>query len=91
MTTSHPDNLARHLVARSDRGYVTEPTVRALANGIKKALAEASVGSRPVETWIEEFDWGTVTGEYVEVLNLTVAGSSAVREGGRAASASQQI
>jgi glycosyltransferase involved in cell wall biosynthesis len=91
VTTSHPDNLARHLVARSDRGYVTEPTAHALANGIKRALDDLTSGSRPVETWIEEFDWSTVAGEYVEALNFAVAGSTAASEGGRAASASQQI
>jgi glycosyltransferase involved in cell wall biosynthesis len=71
VTTSHPDNQARHLVARSDRGYVTDPTPEALATCIEDALADAARGSEPPETWIEEFDWGAVAEEYADALAST--------------------
>jgi len=73
VTTSHPDNQARHLVARSDRGYVTEPTVEALAACIEAALTDASLGNNPPETWIEEFDWSVVAGKYRDALISSIA------------------
>jgi glycosyltransferase involved in cell wall biosynthesis len=68
ITTSHPDNQSRHLVARSDRGYVTEPTVEALAACIDKALVDASHGKQPTEAWIDEFDWGAVADQFTDAL-----------------------
>ena len=44
VTTSHPDNQARHLVARSRRGYVCEPNAEALAAAIAQALADPQDG-----------------------------------------------
>ena len=67
VTTSHPDNHARHLVARSDRGYLTEATVVGLAACIEKAMADTALGA-PAETWIEEFDWNTVAAAYGAAL-----------------------
>jgi len=69
VTTSHPDNQARHLVARSRRGYVCEPNAEALAAGIEQALADASSqGGDAKETWIEEFDWSAVADQYADAL-----------------------
>ena len=79
VTTSHPDNQARHLVARSRRGYLCEPNAEALATAIEKALTDASHDSEASETWIEEFDWSAVAGEYAEALaSAAPANSSAV-------------
>jgi glycosyltransferase involved in cell wall biosynthesis len=79
VTTSHPDNQARHLVARSRRGYLCEPNAEALAAAIEHALADASHDGEAAETWIEEFDWSAVAGEYAEALASTApAKSSAV-------------
>jgi glycosyltransferase involved in cell wall biosynthesis len=91
VTTSHPDNQARHLVARSDRGYVTEATVEALAACIQEALADAFLGSKPTETWIEEFDWSAVAEEYRDALISSIAsGHLRPRASGRV-SASQMV
>ena len=68
VTTSHPDNQARHLVARSRRGYVCEPNAEALAVAIEQALADDSHDAETPETWIEQFDWSAVAGEYAEAL-----------------------
>ena len=85
VTTSHPDNQARHLVARSDRGYLTEATVEALAACIEEALANASLGDKPAETWFEGFDWSAVADEYLDALTSSIAtGSFRSRAGGRA-------
>jgi hypothetical protein len=68
VTTSHPDNQARHLVARSDRGYVAEPTAEALATCIEMALADLAPLSEPAESWIAEFGWSAVADEYARAL-----------------------
>ena len=78
VTTSHPDNLARHIVARSDRGYVAEPTAAALARCVEDALEAEAAGRKPAEKWVEEFDWAAVAKEYVDAL-----ASSAREETGR--------
>jgi glycosyltransferase involved in cell wall biosynthesis len=87
VTTSHPDNQARNIVARSDRGYVTEPTVEALAASIEEAMADASLGRRPTETWIEEFDWSAVADQYREALMSSIGprGNLKPRAGGQVA------
>jgi glycosyltransferase involved in cell wall biosynthesis len=77
VTTSHPDNQARHLVARSRRGYVCEPNAEALAAGIEQALADASSqGDDAKETWIEEFDWSAVADRYADALATAAAANS---------------
>ena len=73
MTTSHPDNQARHLVARSDRGYLAEPTTEALAACIQQALTDATLGKKPEEAWLEEFDWSAVAGEYRDALTASIS------------------
>lgn len=61
VTTSAPDNLAQHLVARSALGTVCGPSVESVATALKRLLAG---GSRPVVTsgdddWLSEYDWDT--------------------------------
>lgn len=61
LTTTAPHNLARHLVARADRGIVCEPVPEALAAEIAATLersAEPADGSG--DAWLNEFDWGHV-------------------------------
>jgi glycosyltransferase involved in cell wall biosynthesis len=80
VTTSHPDNQARHLVARSRRGYVCEPNAEALAAGIEQALADEPQDGEAAETWIEEFDWSAVADEYADALATAAAANrSAVK------------
>jgi glycosyltransferase involved in cell wall biosynthesis len=61
VTTSAPDNLARHLVVRSARGVVCEPAVPALAAAIGRLLPEQAIeagdeGAQP-EAWLTDFGW----------------------------------
>ncbi len=75
ITTSHIENQARHLVARSDRGYVVDATAEALAAAIKTALREADGRERPAEPWIQEFDWDAVAESYRDAL-ITLMGDT---------------
>ena len=79
VTTSHPDNNAVHLVARSRRGYLAEPTVDALAAAISRALADQAGQNRPTEAWLTQYDWGPAAEEFASVL----AGAVAARSRGR--------
>ncbi len=79
VTTSHPNNNARELVARSDRGYVAEPTVEALTACIEKALADDTERPRLVETWLKEFDWSTAADEYLAALVASLGARSSRR------------
>jgi glycosyltransferase involved in cell wall biosynthesis len=76
VTTSHPDNQARHLVVRSRRGHVCEPNAAALAAAIELALADPSGRGGPPETWIEEFDWSAVADQYSDALVRAGAANS---------------
>jgi len=76
VTTSHPDNNARHLIAGSDRGYLAEPTVEALVAAIEQALANTTRSREPVEAWLKEFDWSTVAEDYLDALTIAVQAGS---------------
>jgi glycosyltransferase involved in cell wall biosynthesis len=75
--SSSPDNLAQHLVARSSRGELVEPSVAALADTLKRLLAvpdeEPAAVVRPDEdAWLEEYSWETMTAQIVRALQLPV-------------------
>jgi glycosyltransferase involved in cell wall biosynthesis len=64
LTTSAPDNLAQHLVARYSRGVVCEPTPDAVAAAIQNLLvgAETSPGyGYGTDSWIADYDWEAMT------------------------------
>jgi glycosyltransferase involved in cell wall biosynthesis len=61
ITTSAPDNLARHLVERADgAGLVCEPTPEALAEAIRASLQRGERGD-PDREWLREYDWAAIT------------------------------
>lgn len=68
VTVSSPDNHARHLVARSDRGLVVEPTPAALAAGIDQALDDSADKRVSREAWLRAFDWSSVAEAYYDAL-----------------------
>jgi glycosyltransferase involved in cell wall biosynthesis len=68
ITTSAPDNLAQHLVERSSRGVVCEPSVLALAAAARKVLAEADAGPGTPDSWLAEYGWDAVANTVAEVL-----------------------
>jgi glycosyltransferase involved in cell wall biosynthesis len=72
ITTSAPDNLSRHLVARSDRGTVCDPSAAAIAKTVKEVLAsrEARDDLSTPESWLREFSWDSIAREFSKVLEL---------------------
>jgi glycosyltransferase involved in cell wall biosynthesis len=62
ITTSAPENLARHFVANSARGIVCEATAQALASSVASVLADDRAGAaNAVEDWVATYDWAAVT------------------------------
>jgi hypothetical protein len=67
ITTEAPNNLAKHLVARSAIGTVCEPTAQAIASSLRPLLRDG----RPVpgpEPWLREYDWSSTVETVVGVL-----------------------
>jgi glycosyltransferase involved in cell wall biosynthesis len=70
ITTSAPDNLARHLVARSVRGTVCEPTADALSEAIRNVTADDAVSAGEPEQWLDEYSWDAMTDRVAITLGL---------------------
>jgi glycosyltransferase involved in cell wall biosynthesis len=74
VTTSAPDNLARHLAARSPRSIVCDPSAPALAAAVKRALTECRSragqgdGDGTDEPWLAEYSWETTAGQVAGAL-----------------------
>ncbi len=68
VTTSAPDNLARHLVTQPGAGVVCDPNASALADGILRAF-ELRDGHAPVDRgWLREYDWEAIVESIAAVL-----------------------
>lgn len=69
VVTSAPDNLARHLVARSEGGgVVCDPTAPALADAIVEVLGRSSGGEAQLD-WLSEYDWDAISHNVATVLS----------------------
>ena len=69
ITTSAPDNLARHLVARSaGGGIICEPDAPALADAIGSVLARGDDPIVPDGRWLHEYDWESIADSVAEAL-----------------------
>jgi len=86
VTTSAPDNLAQHLVARSAAGTVCEPSAGAIADTLRMLLAaphgeqEASRGqSVTQEAWLAEYGWDFAADQVARVLGIEKEGAPHVR------------
>ncbi|HEY3021988.1 MAG TPA: glycosyltransferase family 4 protein [Solirubrobacteraceae bacterium] len=66
VTTSAPDNLARHLVTRAADGIVCEPSAEAIAVSVQRVLAGSRRDGAPA--WVSGFDWDSVTARVAEVV-----------------------
>jgi glycosyltransferase involved in cell wall biosynthesis len=60
VTTSAPDNLARHLVTESHGGVVCAPEVGALADAIEQMVNRARVGPAIDEQWLAAYEWDVI-------------------------------
>ena len=70
LTTSAPDNLAQHLVARYSRGTVCAPTLDTVAAAVQELLAESDLHpdqEYATDSWIEDYDWETITERVADV------------------------
>ena len=70
VTTSAPDNLARHLVANSPRSVICDATAADLAASIKLMyLRGAPADDHDVnDAWLAEYSWETAANRVAEVL-----------------------
>jgi glycosyltransferase involved in cell wall biosynthesis len=65
ITTSAPDNLARHLAARSPGSVICDPTAAAIAAAVREMLAQGA--SRPAcdpdlaSSWLAGYTWDAIT------------------------------
>ena len=73
ITTSAPDNLAHHLVARSQRGVVCDPSAASIAAEVKHLLEEGSAcddeGSGS-DTWLTEYSWEAMAEQVANALGI---------------------
>lgn len=71
VTTSAPDNLARHLALRSPRSIVCDPSAPAIAAAVRRLLAAApGHGSGVDESWLAGYSWDAAAGRVAEALAL---------------------
>lgn len=70
VTTSAPDNLARHLVERAaGGGIVCEPTAEALAAAIAATLDRDEPADPAERAWLREYDWASITESVATALS----------------------
>jgi glycosyltransferase involved in cell wall biosynthesis len=63
LTTSAPDNLAQHLVARYSRGRVCEPTAEAISAAIHDLVTETDLRAQEecdTDSWVAEYAWSAM-------------------------------
>ena len=72
ITTSTPDNLAQHLVARSEHGTVCAPSVAELAEAIQEVLAKYGAEDGPLtpEPWLYEYSWDAIASQVSAALEV---------------------
>jgi glycosyltransferase involved in cell wall biosynthesis len=70
VTTSAPDNLSQHIVARSERGTVCEPSARGIAEAVRDALVGRDMADGPLipESWLSEYSWDAIAGQVSAAL-----------------------
>ena len=68
ITTSATDNMARHLVARSARGVVCEPTVDSLVDAVRRVVTSGDTGYAKPEAWLSEYSWSAAADNVRQVL-----------------------
>lgn len=82
VTTSAPDNLAQHLVARSAAGTVCAPSVEAITDAVRVLLAgprdaqEAAGDELPAQdAWLTEHGWDFAAAQVARVLGIDMEGT----------------
>jgi glycosyltransferase involved in cell wall biosynthesis len=78
VTTSAPDNLAQHLVARSAAGTVCGPSAQAIADSIQVVLTDPhGTQDEPAaqETWLNEHGWDFAADQVARALGINMEGA----------------
>jgi glycosyltransferase involved in cell wall biosynthesis len=72
ITTSAPDNLAQHLVARSQYGTVCGPSASELADAVREVLAKRGSDHGPLvpEAWLHEYSWDAIASQVSAALEV---------------------
>lgn len=74
VTTSSPDNLAQHLVARSAHGTVCDPTASAIAAAVKPYLVgpgpSAGGHAGDDDLWLAEYNWEAMADRVMTALQI---------------------
>jgi glycosyltransferase involved in cell wall biosynthesis len=74
VTTSAPDNLAQHLVARSPRGTICDPSAEAMAAAVKALLAGVLPVSETIgsgnDVWLADYGWDVMTERVANALQI---------------------
>lgn len=83
LTTSAPDNLAQHLVARYSRGRICKPTLEALTAAIRDMLADTDLHAYEecaTDSWVAEYDWSAMANRiqdvYIDAVSARRHGST---------------
>ena len=77
LTTSAPDNLAQHLVARYSRGRICEPTQQAVTAAIHDLVIDADPRTGEecnADSWVAEYDWSAMADRIREAYIREVSG-----------------
>ena len=78
VTTSAPDNLARHLVARSAAGVVCQPSTADIATAVRGLLAAPEGPPAAQDAWLAEYGWDYAADQVAGVLGLDTEDASYV-------------
>jgi glycosyltransferase involved in cell wall biosynthesis len=74
ITTSDPDNLAQHLVARSPYGTICDSTASAIAEAVKLLLAgfgsPTDKDSGDDDLWLAEYNWDDIADRVITALQI---------------------
>jgi glycosyltransferase involved in cell wall biosynthesis len=68
VTTTHPDNAARHLIREGENGFLTEPKAEEIAEALLRVL-EANGALTPTKD-IERYDWSVVAKAVEKALKV---------------------
>lgn len=72
ITTSAPDNLAQHIVTRSQRGTVCGSSASEIADAVKVVLKDIEVTDGPSspEPWLREYSWDAIASQFTQALRV---------------------
>ena len=73
VTTSAPDNLAQHLVARSPRGTICDSTASAIADAVKHLLTDGGLPTDQAnddDSWLTDYGWDAMMDRVITALKI---------------------